>query len=165
LQSANGTISSETVWNDGAQGGATGGGFSGQFPLPSWQASASVKPPSGGGRGVPDVSGDADPESGYQVLVDGKSMVIGGTSAVAPLWSGMIALLNEKLGKPLGFLQPALYGLASSTKAFRDITQGSNGSFSAAPGWDACTGLGSPSGENLLAALGATQKKTTPPTL
>ena len=165
LQSANGTISSETVWNDGAQGGATGGGFSGQFPLPSWQASASVKPPSGGGRGVPDVSGDADPESGYQVLVDGKSMVIGGTSAVAPLWSGMIALLNEKLGKPLGFLQPALYGLASSTKAFRDITQGSNGSFSAAPGWDACTGLGSPSGENLLAALSAAQKKTTAPTL
>ena len=159
LQSANSVISSETVWNDGAQGGATGGGFSVQFALPSWQASAGVKPPSGGGRGVPDVSGDADPASGYQVLVDGQSMVIGGTSAVAPLWSGMIALLNQKLGKPLGFLQPALYGLASSTKAFHDITQGSNGSFSAAPGWDACTGLGSPSGENLLAALTAAQKK------
>ena len=61
--------------------------------------------------GVPDVAGDADPESGYQVLVDGKSMVIGGTSAVAPLWSGLIALLNQKLGKPLGFIQPTLYGL------------------------------------------------------
>jgi len=163
LQSSNGTISSETVWNDGAQGGATGGGFSVQFGLPSWQASAGVTPPSGGGRGVPDVSGDADPESGYQVLVDGKSMVIGGTSAVAPLWSGMIALLNEKLGKPLGFLQPALYGLSSSTQAFHDITQGSNGSFSAAPGWDACTGLGSPSGKNLLAALGGAQQKPTAP--
>jgi kumamolisin len=153
LQGANGTITSETVWNDGGQGGATGGGFSVQFPEPTWQATGGVKPPSGGGRGVPDVSGDADPESGYQVLVDGKSMVIGGTSAVAPLWAGLIALLNQKLGKPVGFLQPTLYGLSSATKAFHDITQGSNGSFSAAPGWDACTGLGSPSGVNLLAAL------------
>ena len=165
LQSANGTISSETVWNDGAQGGATGGGFSVQFPLPSWQASAGVTPPSGGGRGVPDVSGDADPESGYQVLVDGESLVIGGTSAVAPLWSALIALLNQKLGNPLGFLQPALYGFASSTKALDDITQGSNGSFSAAPGWDACTGLGSASGENLLAALVAARQEPTGPTL
>jgi kumamolisin len=154
LQSANGAITSETVWNDGAQGGSSGGGFSVQFPLPSFQASAGVTPPSGGGRGVPDVSGDADPETGYQVLVDGQSLVIGGTSAVAPLWSGLIALLNEKLGAPLGFLLPALYALPSSTEAFHDITQGSNGAFSAGPGWDACTGLGSPSGENLLAALG-----------
>ncbi len=153
LQSANGTISSETVWNDGSQGGATGGGFSVQFPLPSWQSKDGVKPPSGGGRGVPDVSGDADPQTGYQVLVDGQSLVFGGTSAVAPLWSGLIALMNQKLGKPLGFLQPVLYGLSSSSKAFRDITQGSNGSFSAGPGWDACTGLGSPSGSNLLTAL------------
>ena len=55
LLSANGAIKSETVWNDGAQGGAGGGGFSNQFPLPAWQASANIKPPSGGGRGVPDV--------------------------------------------------------------------------------------------------------------
>jgi kumamolisin len=163
LQSANGTISSETVWNGGAHGGATGGGFSVQFPLPSWQASAGVTPPSGGGRGVPDASGDAAPESGYQVLVDGKSMVIGGTSAVAPLWSGLIALLNQKLGRSLGFLLPTLYGFSSSTQAFHDITHGSNSAFSAALGWDACTGLGSPSGENLLAALGAAQQKPTAP--
>ena len=154
LESANGAISSETVWDDGAQGGATGGGFSVQFPAPSWQTRAGVTPPASGGRGVPDVSGDADPESGYTVLVDGKSLVIGGTSAVAPLWSGLIALLNQKLGKTVGFLQPTLYGLARSTQAFHDITQGANGAFSAGPGWDACTGLGSPSGENLLAALG-----------
>jgi kumamolisin len=160
LQSANGAITSETVWNDGAQGGSSGGGFSVQFPLPSFQASAGVKPPSGGGRGVPDISGDADPETGYQVLVDGQSLVIGGTSAVAPLWSGLIALLNQKLGRPLGFLLPALYALPSSTKAFHDITQGSNGAFSAGPGWDACTGLGSPSGENLLAALSTAGKNT-----
>ncbi len=153
LQSANGAITSETVWNDGAQGGAGGGGYSNQFPLPAYQASDNIKPPSGGGRGVPDVCGDADPETGYQVLVDGKSLVIGGTSAVAPLWSGLIALLNQKLGKSLGFLQPVLYGLSPTADAFNDITQGSNGAFSAGPGWDPTTGLGSPSGGNLLTAL------------
>jgi kumamolisin len=87
-------------------------------------------------------------------------MVIGGTSAVAPLWSGLIALLNEKLGRPLGFLLPALYALPSSTEAFHDITEGSNGAFSAGPGWDACTGLGSPSGEDLFAALAAASTNT-----
>ncbi|HTB20169.1 MAG TPA: S53 family peptidase [Bryobacteraceae bacterium] len=153
LQSANGEITSETVWNDGEQGGAGGGGFSTQFPLPAWQASANINPPQGGGRGVPDVSGDADPETGYNVLVDGDSLVIGGTSAVAPLWSGLIALLNQKLGSPVGFLQPAIYALPQSANAFNDITSGTNGSFSAGPGWDAASGLGSPSGENLLQAL------------
>ncbi len=153
LQSANGAITSETVWNDGAQGGATGGGYSAQFPEPSWQTSAGIVPPSGGGRGVPDVAGDADPQTGYNVLVDGESLVIGGTSAVAPLWSGLIALLNQKLGKPLGFLQPVIYGLPESVGAFHDITSGSNGAYSAGPGWDACSGLGSPEGEKLLAAL------------
>lgn len=153
LQSADGVITSETVWNDGAQGGATGGGFSVQFPLPDYQASDAIKPPAGLGRGVPDVSGDADPDTGYQVLVDGESLVIGGTSAVAPLWSGLIALLNQQLGKPVGFLQPQLYGLPSSDGAFHDIVTGSNGAFSAGPGWDPTTGLGSPSGEKLLTAL------------
>jgi kumamolisin len=157
LNSSGGAITSETVWNDGAGGGAGGGGFSTQFtPLPTYQSSAGVK---GSGRGVPDVSGDADPQTGYQVLVDGQSMVIGGTSAVAPLWSGLIALMNQKLGKPVGFLQPAIYALASSTKAFQDITSGNNGSFSAAPGWDAATGLGSPNGQNLVTALAATATK------
>jgi kumamolisin len=153
LQSAGGEITSETVWNDGEQGGAGGGGYSNQFPLPAWQASANIQPPDGGGRGVPDVSGNADPDTGYNILVDGQSLVIGGTSAVAPLWSGLIALLNEKLGKPLGFLQPAIYGLPQSASAFHDITSGSNGAFSAGPGWDAASGLGSPSGEDLLQAL------------
>jgi len=153
LQSANGVIQNETVWNDGAQGGAGGGGFSDQFPLPPWQANAKIKPPTGGGRGVPDVSGDADPQTGYRVLVDSQSLVIGGTSAVAPLWSGLIALLNQKLGKPQGFLQPILYQLPPTDGAFHDITAGSNGAFSAGPGWDPTTGLGSPSGEKLLQAL------------
>lgn len=163
LQSANGSISSETVWNDGESGGASGGGYSVQFPLPSWQASANVTPPARGGRGVPDVAGDADPETGYNILVDGQSMVIGGTSAVAPLWSGLIALLNQKLGKPVGFVQPALYAIPSTADAFHDITQGSNGAFSATKGWDAATGLGSPSGTALLAAL--TPAATTPSTM
>jgi kumamolisin len=154
LQSANGAITSETVWNDGAQGGASGGGFSNQFPLPAWQANAGITPPSGGGRGVPDVAGDADPETGYNVQVDGQQMVIGGTSAVAPLWSALIALLNQSLGQPVGFFQPTLYGLPASSGAFHDITSGSNGAFSAGPGWDATTGLGSPDGQNLLQALG-----------
>jgi kumamolisin len=161
LEGGDGKITSETVWNDGAQGGASGGGFSNQFPLPAFQASANIKPPAGGGRGVPDVSGDADPETGYNVLVDGQSLVIGGTSAVAPLFSGLIALLNQKLGKPLGFLQPAIYGFPHSADAFHDITSGSNGAFSAGPGWDPATGLGSPSGENLLQALSAA---SSPPT-
>jgi kumamolisin len=120
---------------------------------PAWQAAAKIKPPAKGGRGVPDVSGDADPQTGYNVLVDGKSLIIGGTSAVAPLWSGLIALLNQKLGKPVGFFQPALYALGTTTGAFHDITSGSNGAFPAGPGWDAATGLGSPSGESLLTAL------------
>jgi kumamolisin len=154
LQSANGVITSETVWNDGAQGGASGGGYSNQFPLPAWQASAGITPPSGGGRGVPDVAGDADPETGYNVQVDGQQMVIGGTSAVAPLWSALIALLNQSLGQPVGFFQPTLYGLPEASGAFNDITSGSNGAFNAGPGWDPTTGLGSPDGQNLLQALG-----------
>jgi kumamolisin len=129
--------------------------------LPAWQASAKITPPSGGGRGVPDVSGDADPETGYQVLVDGESLVIGGTSAVAPLWSGLIALMNQSLGKPLGLLQPALYGLTKASAAFHDITSGSNGAYSAGPGWDAASGLGSPSGLNLLKALTSSGSATT----
>ena len=146
------TITSEAVWNDGASGGATGGGVSAQFPRPSWQADAKVPPPptAGGGRGVPDVSGDADPVTGYRVRVDGQDTVIGGTSAVAPLWAGLIALINEVKKHPVGFINPRLY---SNTSALHDITKGNNGSFVAGPGWDACTGLGSPDGNKLVAIL------------
>jgi kumamolisin len=153
LESANGAITSETAWNDGPQGGSSGGGFSTQFPMPSWQASAKIKAPSGSGRGVPDVAGDADPDTGYNVLVDGQKLVIAGCSAVAPLWSGLIALLNQKLGKPVGFFQPTLYALPAADRAFRDVTSGNNGAFSAGSGWDPVTGLGSPEGTNILAAL------------
>jgi kumamolisin len=156
LAATNGAISAEVVWNEQAnQEGATGGGVSNVFALPSWQANAGVPAPSGstGGRGVPDVSGDADPESGYQVRVDGESLVIGGTSAVAPLWAGLIALNNSVNGKTAGFLQPQIY-TAKYAAAFHDIVAGNNGAFSAGPGWDACTGLGSPIGAKLIALLG-----------
>lgn len=150
------TIVAESVWNDGPGQGATGGGVSDVFPVPSYQDQASVPPSAnpGGhvGRGVPDVAGDADPDSGYSVRVDGETIPIGGTSAVAPLWAGLVALLNEGLGRPVGWLQPFLYSSAA-TGALRDIVDGSNGAYSAAPGWDACTGLGSPKGAALLAAM------------
>lgn len=148
LQSSNGAITSETVWNDGADGGATGGGYSTVFAQPSYQSSITGQTQ----RGVPDVSGDADPATGYNVLVDGEQMVVGGTSAVAPLWAGLIALLNQQLGRRLGYVNAALYALPES-QAFNDITQGNNGSFSAGPGWDACTGLGSPIGTQLATLL------------
>lgn len=145
---ASGTsIQSEVVWNDGSQGGATGGGYSALFPLPSWQTSAGIK---GTGRGVPDVAGDASPESGYNILVDGEQEVVGGTSAVAPLWAALLALINQKKGSPVGFVNPSLY---PDEADFHDITQGNNGAYSAGPGWDACTGLGSPDGTELAAAL------------
>jgi kumamolisin len=150
------TIASETVWNDPGDG-ATGGGVSRQFPLPSYQASAKVPDnvdTHAAGRGVPDVCGDADPQTGYQIRVDGSDEVVGGTSAVAPLWAGLIALLNQELGAPLGFVQPRLYPLLG-TASFHDITQGNNGAYAAGPGWDACTGLGSADGTALATALRA----------
>jgi len=154
LQASGSTIQSETVWNDPGDG-ATGGGVSDQFPLPSYQSSASVPvnvDTQAAGRGVPDVCGNADPQTGYEILVDGAQQVIGGTSAVAPLWAGLIARLNEHVGSPLGFAQPALYPLLGSD-SFHDITSGDNGAYFAGPGWDACTGLGSPNGTALAAAL------------
>ena len=150
-------IATETVWNDGAQGGASGGGVSTKYPLPAWQKTAKVPKINGkAGRGLPDVAGDADPETGYDVRVDGQNEVIGGTSAVAPLWAGLLALCNQQLGKPVGFLNALLYTDAAARASLHDITSGNNGGYQAAVGWDACTGLGSPDGAALLAALGAT---------
>ena len=150
LRAAGTAIAAESVWNDGSGGGATGGGISAVFPVPSWQANAAIPPsvnPGGtAGRGVPDVAGDADPATGYRVRIDGADTVVGGTSAVAPLWAALVARLNQLANKPLGFLNPLLY---AHTGALRDITSGSNGAYHAGPGWDACTGLGTPSGAEL----------------
>lgn len=104
------------------------------------------------------MAGDADPETGYTVLVDGMLQIIGGTSAVAPLWAALIARLNQALGTPLGYINPTLYSTLSST--FNDVTQGNNGAFSAQIGWDPCTGWGSPNGTKLMAALGAKRSVT-----
>lgn len=156
VQVQNGALS-EIVWNElTAQEGATGGGVSLQFALPAFQNAAHVptQVTTGfAGRGVPDVAGDADPSTGYQIVVDGQQTVIGGTSAVAPLWAGLVALFNQQLGKPVGYLNPALYGFPEST--FNDITTGNNGAYSAGPGWDPCTGVGSPNGQAILSALQA----------
>jgi kumamolisin len=148
-------IMSEVVWNDlDEDEGATGGGVSQVFPTPSYQSSAGVPTGEGGydGRGVPDVAGDADPQTGYSMYVDGAPLVIGGTSAVAPLWAGLIARLNQALGAPLGYLQPLIY-VAPESGTFHEITEGNNGGFDAEPGWNGCTGLGTPDGAALLAAL------------
>jgi len=157
---ATGTISSETVWNDGAEGGATGGGVSVTFALPAWQASAGVPANPAGvpGRGLPDVAGNADPATGYQVLIDGHQTVIGGTSAVAPLWAALVARFAQALGKSFGLIQQQLYAGVQAGQpmaGLRDITSGSNGAYNAGPGWDACTGLGVPEGTALLAILSA----------
>jgi len=150
-------ITQEVVWNDLPNGGAGGGGVSDTFPLPTWQAQAHVPPSAnpGGhvGRGVPDVCGDASPRSGYVVRVDGQQAVIGGTSAVAPLWAGLIALMNQHFGQPVGYLNPLIYGLPSTAQAFHDITTGNIGAYQAGAGWDACTGLGSPDGAKLMASI------------
>jgi kumamolisin len=156
LTASNSTRQDESVWNDLSQGGgATGGGVSAFFALPTWQAGANVPQPTGGtgGRGVPDVAGDAAPATGYQILVDGQSETVGGTSAVAPLWAALIALVNQKGGKQVGFVNPTLYGAGES--GFFDVTQGNNGDFSAGAGWDPCTGLGSPDGVKVSGILGA----------
>jgi kumamolisin len=154
LRASGATIDSETVWND-PDDGATGGGISRQFPLPSYQANAKLPEnvdSHATGRGVPDVAGNADPQTGYVIRVDGAQETVGGTSAVAPLWAGLTACLNQQLGAPLGFAQPLLYPLLGSG-SFHDITAGDNGSYAAARGWDACTGLGSPDGTALAAAV------------
>jgi kumamolisin len=153
------TITSEVVWNELANHeGAGGGGVSDVFGLPSWQSTAGV-PTLGsgkGGRGVPDVAGNADPVTGYLVVVNGQQEPIGGTSAVSPLWAGLIARLAQATGKRFGMLQPLLYaGVTPGTAApgFNDITEGNNGAYKAAPGWDPCTGLGTPDGQALLTRL------------
>jgi kumamolisin len=163
-------ISTETVWNDG-DGWATGGGVSDSFDPQTWQANAhvptSVNPPgTRAGRGVPDVCGNADGATGYQIYFNGSSATVGGTSAVAPLWAGLMALLNQSTGTKPGFINDLLYSTAPN--GFRDITDGTNAipalsegtvtqqatpGYQAGTGWDACTGLGSPNGQALQAAF------------
>lgn len=151
-------IASETVWNEESLGeGATGGGVSSIFSKPNYQSAIAVPKASNGtiGRGVPDVAANADPLTGVVVMhVSGKHLVpIGGTSASTPLWAALIARINQAIQKPCGFLNPTLYASGPNTGANRDIVVGNNGAFEAGPGWDACSGWGSPNGQRLLEVL------------
>ena len=169
LVASRGKIASEVVWNDN-DGWATGGGISSAFKVPAYQQDVTMPANLNGsgkpGRGVPDIAGNADSTSGYIVRVDGQWTVVGGTSAVAPLYAGLIAQLNQTLGRPVGALLPALYEIPAADRAniFRDITTGNNSvpasqfgpattGYTAAAGWDACTGLGSVHGAALATRL------------
>jgi kumamolisin len=164
----NGTFT-EYVWNDvGAGGpGATGGGVSDNslFPLPSYQANAGVpnqirtgKP----GRGIPDIAGNASENAGYMQFINGQSQPVGGTSAVAPLYAGLIALINANMGRTVGFINPILYSLPATTFSNiagppgpADNSYGRVKGYPATAGWNACTGLGSVNGTALQNGLQA----------
>ena len=160
ITGANGKITAETVWK--SNGGGTGGGVSVLFAKPAYQANVNVPKASAakGGRGVPDVSGDADPDSGYRIVTGGQTGLVGGTSAVAPLWAAIAALLNSAGQSPVGDMHAKLYGTPS---ALRDIVSGDNKSgtigYSASQGWDPCTGLGSPDGAKLRTLFGKSGAK------
>lgn len=142
------TTAEETVWNDNpgkTDGSGTGGGYSTIFPVQAFQIGAPPAPKdskAGKGRMVPDVTGDADPDTGYEIIVHGQQTVVGGTSAVAPLYAGLFA----SFGTALGFVTPRLW---QNQKAFNDITVGSNGFYKAGPGPDPCSGIGSPIGSKI----------------
>jgi kumamolisin len=149
----------EVVWKSPTA--ATGGGVSEACPKPSWQSDAAVPPSSRrqfAGRGVPDVAGYA---AGYNIVFGGAPRLSPGTSGVAPLWAGLVARLNHALGRNIGFLNPLLYGEIRAAGALNDIIEGDNEfdpnapSYKAGPGWNACTGLGTPDGLKILAALRA----------
>lgn len=162
----------EYVWNDFSEGveQATGGGVSDHFAMPAYQATANVPVSVNGarrGRGVPDVAANANPSSGYTIYVKDPGGMSAptrssGTSMAAPLWAGLIAVINAALGRSVGFINPTLY--AAGATAFRDIVpvavardngvKGVTG-YPARPGWDACTGWGSPIGTKLLEVLRA----------
>lgn len=153
LSASQSSIIQERVWNDGFQS-ATGGGVSSMFSRLAWQSSVAIPPSHNrAGRGVPDVAGNADPQTGYQILVNGQFLVVGGTSAVAPLWASLIVLFNQALGRRVGYFNPVLYQRVNHAQTFHDITIGSNNGYTAAPGWDLCTGWGTPRGLPLLNAL------------
>lgn len=138
----------ETAWGGVAGNGASGGGFSTTEPVPNFQKGA--LPAGSTHRGVPDISGNADPRTPYFVQVDGTTGGIGGTSAVAPLMAALNARLGEALKGPVPSLNQVAY---ANPSAFFDVTQGNNGAFKAGKGWDAVTGLGVPDGNKLLDAM------------
>ncbi|MCP5091525.1 MAG: S8/S53 family peptidase [Gammaproteobacteria bacterium] len=158
LSSLRDSILGESVWNTFANfGQATGGGFSKIFAKPRWQSHdatpITTRIEDGQGRGVPDMAGNANPATGYLLQVHGKTTVIGGTSAIAPLFSALISRINQSLGKSVGYINPLIYTAKGRDKAFYDILSGSNGTYSATAGWDPVSGLGRPIGSGLLDLL------------
>jgi uncharacterized protein YjbI with pentapeptide repeats len=150
LQADGTNIRSEVVWNSLANfTGATGTGNSSVFPQPDWQKATSQLSKSG--RSIPDVSANADPNTGYEASIDGQGTVIGGSSAAAPLWAGLVALLNQGLGKNIGHFNPVLYSKIGPTDAFNPIPRGIG--IQSQPGWTPQSGWGTPDGKKLLAAL------------
>ncbi len=171
---ANSSYGSEDGWEGPLEGAGGGGGVSAVYSRPTWQVGPGVdNSDSDGMREVPDVAADADPLTGYRVYYSGDNdcsgsdcwTVVGGTSAAAPFWAGLIALANQQGHRKLGFLDPALYaiGQASANSAnsaggasgspFHDITGGGNLYYQATPGWDYSTGWGSPNAAALIPAL------------
>jgi kumamolisin len=158
-----GTTADEWAWNDNT--GASGGGISDYFPQPWYQVDANVPVSVNDGhrgRGVPDVSANASPNSGYPFIINGapSPFPANGTSASAPLWAGLIAVLNAALGENVGFINPVIYALNGA--GFRDIVSHPGdtdnsflgvGGYPVTSGWDAVTGWGSPRGVALLNAL------------
>jgi kumamolisin len=151
-----GRYRSETAWE------GSGGGVSTTFAKPEWQ-------PDGDRRTVPDVASDAAPSTGVAVFVEGGWNLVGGTSVAAPTWSAFTLLYNEKAaaaGKPvLGFANPAVYRIGAGTgyaSALHDVTSGSNGDYTAGPGYDETTGWGSPIGDGLVTALLASPSPPSP---
>ncbi|UEP29414.1 MULTISPECIES: protease pro-enzyme activation domain-containing protein [unclassified Burkholderia] len=144
----NGSYAGETAWD------GSGGGISGIEPIPSWQSNV----PALKGRffrGMPDIAFDADPYSGAQVVVGGQLEIIGGTSLSAPLFAATWArMLSGGCAASLGFAAPTLYSAqATSPSIFRDVTNGSNGAYSAGSGWDFVTGWGTPNVSALHSAI------------
>ncbi len=148
-------MTDEEAWNELKRGeGATGGGVSVVFPLPIWQQTADVPlaPNGSSGRGVPDVAGDADPITGYHILVDGAPSIVRATRVVAPLRAGLVALLNQAMQHTIGYFNPLLY-TPNVQAAMNDVSKGNNGGYPAKKGWHPCSGLGMPNGSRLLTAL------------
>ena len=181
LSTTNNAWASETVWNWGVEYGidgiGSGGGISSTYALPSWQTNINMTANKGSTtfRNIPDVALTAD--NVWVIYGGGSSGAFGGTSCASPLWAGFMALVNQQAaagGKPsLGFINPAIYALAEGpnyTSLFHDTTTGNNrwslspNLFDAVPGYDLCTGWGTPIGANLIAALvGAASFHVSPP--
>ena len=176
---ANGNYQSETVWNDSPSDGASGGGVSQHFyePVYQWVLNPSVQRTLLGRRGIPDIAFNADPNTPVWVYFgffsdpdyNGFLPAGSGTSAAAPPWAGIVADANQLVGRPLGFLNPVIYGIGATvghSEFFHDITVGNNSynglpGYSATPGWDLASGYGTPSLSDLLSQL-YRQERTQP---